>query len=465
LRETKNIRQIPVLDILSNPFQRFFQTEASGGIVLICTTVIALFWANSPWSEFYKTILNYNLTFQLGEFFVISKSLLFWVNDGLMAIFFLVVGLEIKREILAGELSEIKQASLPVVAALGGMIVPACLFVFLNYGKPEIKGWGVPMATDIAFSLGILSLLGKKIPLNLKIFLTAFAIVDDIGSVIVIAVFYTHEIYWSFLLAGIGLVTILVIANLSGLRNISFYMLIGFVIWYLFLKSGIHPTIAGVIIAFTIPANRKIRIPFFLKNLNRNINEFNSTEVENDLLLNRKQLSAIDNMEYFIEKVQSPLQRLEHSLHGFVTWFVIPVFALANAGIIFGKNSGMSGIDSLTIYIAVSLVFGKLIGVFGFTYLFIKSGLSTIPGSIKWVHYLGLGLLGGVGFTMSIFISNLAFSDVLMLNHAKIGILFGSLISGISGYLVLRLSLNDKGKGNLLLTDTERSNDENIQKS
>jgi NhaA family Na+:H+ antiporter len=433
--------RLQVINILSDPFQRFFQTESSGGIILIIATAIALFWANSPWSGLYQNIINYKLTFQLGELFIISKSLLLWVNDGLMAIFFFVVGLEIKREILAGELSELKQASLPIIAALGGMIVPASIFISMNYGKPGMEGWGIPMATDIAFSLGILSLLGKRVPLNLKVFLTAFAIVDDIGAVIVIALFYTSEISWTLLLAGSGLLIILVIANLAGVRNIPFYIITGFVIWYFFLKSGIHPTIAGVLLAFTIPANRKIRIPFFLKSLNKNLDEFCTTDCEDELLLNRKQLTAIDNIEYYIEKVQSPLQRLEHSLHGFVTWFVIPVFAFANAGIIFGGGIEMSGIDSLTIDVAVSLIFGKLIGVFGFTYLFVKLGFAKLPDNLKWLHYLGIGFLGGVGFTMSIFISTLAFSDMIILNHAKMGILFGSLLSGIAGYLILRLTL------------------------
>ncbi len=441
--------RLQVFNILSDPFQRFFRTEASSGIILIIATAIALFWANSSWSGLYQKIMNYNLTFQLGELFIISKSLLFWVNDGLMAIFFFVVGLEIKREILAGELSVIKQASLPVVAAIGGMIVPACIFISLNYGKPGIEGWGIPMATDIAFSLGILSLLGKRVPLNLKVFLTAFAIVDDIGAVIVIAVFYTSEINWSLLLVGSGLIIVLVIANLAGIRRIPFYILTGFIIWFLILKSGIHPTIAGVLLAFTIPVNRKIRIPLFLKRLNKNLDEFCTTDCEDDILLTGKQLAAIDNMEYLIEKVQSPLQRLEHSLHSFVTWFVMPIFALTNAGIVFGGGVEMSGIDSLTIDVAVSLVFGKLIGVFGFTYLFIKLGFSKLPVNLRWVHYLGLGLLGGVGFTMSIFISSLAFSNMILLNHAKIGILFGSFISGICGYILLRLTLKEEGKDHI----------------
>ena len=430
-----------VFDIFSDPFQRFFRTEASSGILLIIATILALFWANSPWSGMYHNIISYKLTFQLGELFIISKSLLLWVNDGLMAIFFFVVGIEIKREVLTGELSDIKQASMPVIAAIGGMVVPALLFIGLNYGKPGIEGWGIPMATDIAFSLGILSLLGKRVPLNLKIFLTAFAIVDDIGAVIIIALFYTSGIQWTMILISAGLFAILIIANLSGFRNINFYIVIGFIIWYLFLKSGIHPTIAGVLLAFSIPANRKIRIPLFVNQVQKNLDEFCPTDCEDGILLASNQLVAIDNMEYYIEKVQSPLQRLEHSLHGFVTFFVIPVFAFANAGVIFGGNHDLSGVDALTIDIAVSLLIGKFLGVFGFTYLCTKLGFLKLPGNLKWVHFMGLGLLGGVGFSMSIFISTLAFSDILFLNHAKMGILIGSFISGISGYFLLRATL------------------------
>ena len=433
-----------VFDVFTDPFQRFFQTEASSGILLIIAMVIALFWANSPWLGLYDKIINYKLTFQLGELFIVSKSLLLWVNDGLMAIFFFVVGLEIKREILTGELSDVKQASMPVVAAVGGMALPALLFIGLNHGQPGIEGWGIPMATDIAFSLGILSLLGKRVPLNLKIFLTAFAIVDDIGAVIIIAIFYTSEIYWTMILISAGLYLVLILANLSGIRSINFYIITGFVIWYLFLKSGIHPTIAGVLLAFAIPANRRIRIPIFLNRMQRNLDEFCPADCEDKMLLTTKQLVAIDNIEHYIERVQSPLQKLEHSLHGFVTFFVMPVFALANAGVVFTGGPDLSGVGDLTIDIAASLLIGKFLGVFGFTWLFAKLGFLKLPGNLKWVNIMGLGLLGGVGFTMSIFISTLAYSDIIFLNHAKMGILMGSFLSGICGYLLLRATLKKR---------------------
>jgi len=433
-----------VIDILTDPFERFFRTEASSGILLIVATVIALFWANSPWSGLYEKVIDYEFTLKLGELFKLSKSLLLWVNDGLMAIFFLVVGLEIKREILTGELSGIKQASMPVVAAIGGMVIPALFFIGLNHDKPGIEGWGIPMATDIAFSLGILSLLGKRVPLNLKIFLTAFAIVDDIGAVIIIALFYSAQIHWLMVLISAGLFLVLLIANFSGIHNINFYIITGLIIWYLFLKSGIHPTIAGVLLAFVIPANRKIRIPKFVNRLQENLDEFCQDGCEDGIFLTSKQLTAIDNIEYCTEKVQSPLQWLEHSLHGFVTFFVMPVFALVNAGIVFTGGYDLLGVDALSIDIAVSLMIGKFLGIFGFSYLFVKLGLIKLPANLKWVHIMGIALLGGVGFTMSIFISTLAFSDIIFLNHAKMGILMGSSLAGISGYILLRASLKEK---------------------
>lgn len=433
-----------VFNILNDPFQRFFQTETSGGILLIIAFAIALIWANSRWSQWYQNIISYKLTFQLGELFYISKSLLLWINDGLMAIFFFVIGLEIKREILTGELSEFKKASLPVIAAIGGMVVPALIFIGMNHNKPGAEGWGIPMATDIAFSLGILRLLGKKVPISMKVFLTSLAIVDDVGAIIIIAVFYSMQIYWTALFIGLGLITLLIIGNLIGIRNIPFYIITGFVIWYFFLKSGIHPTLSGVLLAFVIPANRKIRIPMFINRLNKNLAEFSATEPDDDILLNPKQLDAVDNMEYYIQTVQSPLQRLERSLHGFVTWFVIPVFVLANAGIIFTGGTEMSGIDSLTISVAVSLFAGKLIGVFGFTYIFVKLGFAELSGNLRWGNYIGLGFLSGVGFTMSIFISTLAFTDKILINHAEMGVLFGSLLAGICGYIILRLTLKDE---------------------
>jgi NhaA family Na+:H+ antiporter len=424
------------------PIQRFFKVEAMGGIVLLITTLVALIWANSPWSGIYHSFLENHITIDLG-YFSLSKTFLHWINDGLMAIFFFVVGLEIKRELIVGELSTFRKAAFPIAAAIGGMIFPALIYATLN-SNPETKaGWGIPMATDIAFSLGILSLLGKRVPISLKVFLLAFAIVDDLGAVLIIALFYSHDLQWSYLLVGISLVLMLAIFNKLRIKAIQIYMLFGWVIWYLFLKSGIHPTIAGVMIAFTIPLKRSINLVTFKNQMQNNLDNFHQyTNDKNRITLTNVQMAVIDNMENHIYNVQSPVQRLEHILHRFVTYVVMPVFALTNAGVVLNGLqigdifSGVSGI------IQISLILGKVLGIFLFSWLSVKIGFAALPDNIQWKHVLSIGLLGGMGFTMSLFISSLAFSSDALLNNAKIGILAGSLIAGIGGYIMLRLTLN-----------------------
>jgi NhaA family Na+:H+ antiporter len=436
LRKRKNI-----LYTIQNPFQQFINTEATGGILLIFFTVFALIWANSGWAGTYHSLWQQKLTIGLGEF-ALSKTLGQWINDGLMAIFFFVVGLEIKREIVAGELSSIRQATLPFAAAIGGMLIPAGLFILLLGRNPGIEGWGIPMATDIAFSLGILSLLGKRVPLSLKIFLTAFAIVDDLGAVMVIALFYSSGIVWSSLLIALGLIVVLIIFNITGVRRIPLYMIVGFVIWYLFLTSGIHPTLAAVIVAMTIPVHRKVKAHVFVRKMQSNLDDFCKDDCRDGVVLTKKQLVALDNMEWLAYRVQSPVQELEHSLHGFVTFIVMPIFALANAGVDLTPGD-FSIVNPLTSSIALSLVFGKVLGVVLGVFIVVRLGMGRMPGNTRWPHMIGVGLLGGVGFTMSLFISNLAYSDALMLNEAKIGILIGSLVAGIAGYLILRNTLSE----------------------
>ena len=433
-----------VVKKLTVPFQKFFELESSGGIILIFCTLIALLLANSAWSETYFSFWETKLSIGFGEH-VLSKSILIWVNDALMAIFFFVVGLEIKREIMAGELSSPAQASLPIVAALGGMIIPALFFILLAGGGEEgiSKGWGIPMATDIAFSLGILKLLGKRVPLTLKIFLTAFAIVDDIGAVLVIALFYTSEIVWSALMIAGALYVVLVLFNVFYMKNIALYMLIGAVIWFFFLKSGIHPTVAGVMVAFVIPARRKINIHDFLDHIKLGLNNFSSSQTESKIVLTSVQINAINTIEEASEKVQSPLQRIENELHGMVIFFIMPVFALANAGVAFGENFTVALTSTLTISIAVSLVLGKVLGITLFTWIGVKTKITSLPTGTKWIHIIGLGFLGGIGFTMSLFIANLAFGQGLLLDEAKIGILIASLIAGLAGYFILKTSLRD----------------------
>ena len=434
--DTKN-----VIESVIDPFQRFLKIEASGGILLLIFTIIALVWANSAFSESYHSVWETKLAIRLGDFDM-SKSLLHWINDGLMAIFFFFVGLEIKRELVAGELSSPKQASLPIAAALGGMIFPALIFIHVNNNVNTEVGWGIPMATDIAFSLGILSLLGKRVPLSLKVFLVAFAIVDDIGAVIVIALFYSADINWVFLMVGLVLSLLLMVFNRLDFRYIPAYMIIGWIIWYMFLNSGIHPTIAGVLIAFSIPMRRKIDVGTFRARMEDNLQVFCPTDNCIDkVTLTKKQLASIDNMEDELKQVQSPVQSLEHTLHHFVTFLVMPLFALANAGVVIEAFGIASIFSSLSGTIEVSLIIGKVLGILFFTWLSLKLGIAVLPHAVKWVHILGLGFLGGMGFTMSLFIANLAFTDEQFLNPAKIGILTGSLIAGILGYMLLNLSL------------------------
>lgn len=430
-----------IIDTIVDPFQRFIRIEISGSILLFIATAAALLWANSQWGNYYFQLWENDLSFKVKDF-VISKSFIHWINDGLMAIFFFIIGLEIKREILIGELSTLKKGALPIIAALGGMILPAIIYLYINKDTVTESGWGIPMATDIAFSLGVLGLLGKRVPVGMKVFLLAFAIIDNLGAVTVITIFYSPEINLNFLIIGLGLFFILVLFNQLKVRNYHLYMITGFIIWYMFSKSGIHPTIAGVLIAFAIPIRRRIRIPVFKRRMSKNLEQFSGKESAYKIILNKAQLAAIDNMEDEIEKVQSPLQFIEYNLHGFVAYIIMPVFAFANAGVIFYSSGVQDIINPVSYNIVLSLILGKTIGIFLVSWISIKLGLASLPENTGWINLIGLGLLGAMGFTMSLFIANLAFSDPGIINHAKIGIIVASMVSGILGYLVLRFSLN-----------------------
>ena len=436
----KRVNTQTVFQAIRDPFDRFFSIEASGGILLLIATVIALVWANSPWQENYHHLWETHLSFDIGRFHL-SKSFHHWINDGLMAIFFFVVGLEIKREVLVGELSSVKKSSLPIAAALGGMVIPALIYTVLNKSPETAAGWGVPMATDIAFSLGILNLLGKRVPLSLKVFLVAFAIVDDIGAVLVIAFFYSADIQTNALIIAVIFFLLLVLMNRMKIRSIHLYMIIGWVVWYYFLISGIHPTLAGVLIAFTIPVKRKINVRSFRNSMEQSLKPFCIEGCDDKMILTHEQLASVDNMKEEVSYVQSPLQSLEHRLHGFVTFIVMPLFALANAGVTFQGVEGSGIFKDLSLQIETSLILGKVVGIVLFTFLSIKFGFANLPDNVKWVHILGIGFLGGIGFTMSLFIANLAFRVGAALDPAKLGILVGSLIAGAIGYLILRYTL------------------------
>lgn len=411
------------------------KSSALGGILLIIFTLIALIWANSDWKEAYHHLWEIPIGIEFGSFFF-EMHLLHWVNDGLMAIFFYMVGLEIKREIKAGELSSRKKATLPALGAIGGMLLPAIIYTIINagFGTPEAgRGWGVPMATDIAFSLGIISLLGKRVPLALKVFLVALAIVDDLGAILVIAVFYTSELNLQYLFTGLGLLALLWVLNILKIRKIPIIHVVGIIVWYCFYQSGVHATIAGVLLAFLTPIKRELDFRVLHKNL---------TKIDIDDKVSQSDTLTHHHLEYLrvlrrqLKRVQSPVQRLEHDLHNTVNYFIMPVFALANAGVTF--NGGAGAFSTVTFAIAIGLFAGKSVGITALSWLGVKSGLAELPEGIKWKNLFAVAVLGGLGFTMAIFVANLAFGNPAMLDQAKVGIFLGSIVSGVIGFYLLK---------------------------
>ncbi len=422
------------------PFWRFSRIEASGGLLLIACTLAALIWANSPWAGSYFALWDRHLTVGLGGM-VLSKSLLHWINDGLMAIFFFMVGLEIKREILVGELASPGQAALPVVAAVGGMVAPALIFTVFNYGQVSQAGWGIPMATDIAFALGILSLLGDRVPVSLKVFLAAVAIVDDIGAVLVIALFYGGEIALPFLFLGFGMFLVMLALNAMGARHPLTYLLLGAVLWLAFLKSGVHATVAGVLAAMTIPARTRIASNAFVARARQLLDCFEAAMVPGrTILTNRDQLAALGDLEDACHKATAPLQRIEHGLHPWVAYGIMPLFALANAGVPFTGQAAKALAEPVSVGIFLGLFAGKQAGIFLACWGMFRLGLADIPRGLKLIHYYGAACLAGIGFTMSIFIASLAFGDMADLDaKAKIAVLATSALAGAVGFAVLRL--------------------------
>jgi NhaA family Na+:H+ antiporter len=420
------------------PFQEFFRQEAAGGLLLLAATVLALIWANSPWADSYHTLWHTELRAGFGAWSM-AKPLHVWINDGLMAIFFFAVGLEIKREVLVGELATVKRAMLPITAAVGGMIVPALIYLVLNAGKPGSHGWGVPMATDIAFALGILALLGNRVCLSLKIFLTALAIVDDIGAVIVIALFYTADLSVAALGVGALFFLALMAANRAGVDNPLAYTLLGVGLWASFLQSGIHPTVAGVIIAMTIPVKPRLSDFEFLEQGRKVLDSFREAGGKGGAMLgNERRRRAAALLVRASRYVQTPLQRMEHELHPWVMFLIMPLFALANAGVHIGSETLGALADRISLGIIAGLVLGKQIGILLFSWLAVRTGLAALPGGIAWKDIYAAGWLAGVGFTMSLFIANLAFGDSPLLELSKIAILTASVIAGAVGWTLFR---------------------------
>ncbi|MEE4116658.1 MAG: Na+/H+ antiporter NhaA [Marinilabiliaceae bacterium] len=432
--------QKPIL----NPVQKFINAESFSGILLFFVTLLALILSNSPLRNSFESIWQYEIGIQ-SEGFSLVKPLILWINDGLMAIFFFLIGLEIKRELLLGELNSVKKASLPVIAAVGGMLIPLLFYILLNNNSETANGWGIPMATDIAFTLAVLKILGKRVPLSLKIFLTAFAIIDDIGAVMIIAFFYSGNISWNLLLIAIILLSVLYILSYLKIHSKFLLLIFGIIIWVLFLKSGIHPTIAGILLAFAVPIRQKVDEFTFADKLQEITARLTLDVNTNKLpLLTARQIEEIDNLEDCTEKVQSPLQKLEKGLHNWVAYLIMPVFALSNSGV-----NLIDGADfdlSLATTIALSLFLGKAIGVTLFSFLGIKLNIAALPENTNFTQLIGIAVLSGVGFTMSLFIGGLAFPEsIIYLSSAKIGIIAGSVISGLIGYLILRFGRSGHG--------------------
>ncbi len=419
------------------PFQEFLRQEASSGIILLACTILALAWANSPLVDSYNNLWHTKLTFGFGSF-TLSKALILWINDGLMAVFFFVVGLEIKREVQTGELASLRQATLPIMAALGGMLLPALIYALFNTNGSGASGWGIPMATDIAFALGVLALLGKRAPLSLKIFLTALAIVDDLGAVLVIALFYTAEIAWANLVIAAGIIVLLLIVNRLGVRSPLVYAILGIGLWLAFLKSGVHATIAGVLLAMTIPSKARIDGREFVTFSRSVLSDFEKNCQPEQAVSSESQQAALQALENAVEHIQPPLQRLEHGLHPWVAFFIMPIFALANAGVSLGGGFAAAATHPVSLGIAAGLIFGKQIGITLFVWLATKLRIADLPTGVSWRHIYGASWLAGIGFTMSLFIAGLAFGESENLVIAKVGILMASLIAGAVGWLILR---------------------------
>jgi NhaA family Na+:H+ antiporter len=433
---------------LSSSFQEFVSRFVSGGVLLLLGTIAALIWVNSPWSDTYNRIWDTYATISVGSF-EHSHTLRHWVNDALMAIFFFVVGLEIKRELLAGELRSLRSASLPVAAAIGGMIVPACIYVLFNLGGGGLNGWGIPMATDIAFAVAILTMLGPIIPLSARVFLVALAIVDDLGAILVIALFYTSDLQWWPLLAAALTIGVLLLANLAGIQATPVYVVGALIVWLTIFASGIHASIAGVLVALTIPARSRIEVPALVEQ-GRNLLQHLDDAWDEARAIGRRRVSPIlgeSGPQHVVSQLATtslqsltPLQRMEHAINPWSVYLILPLFALANAGIVFESGWSSSLTDPIALGIVAGLVIGKPVGIVLATWLAVRTGLGSLPGGITWTQIIGLGFLAGIGFTMSLFISNLAFTDIGQIETAKTGIFAASIVAAAIGVFILRRS-------------------------
>lgn len=445
LSDPQTVSPVPRVKALIGPFQRFFRKVVTGGFLLFASTVIALLWANLDHAS-YHAVWHADLSLQLGSFKV-TRSLLHWIDEALMTLFFFTVGLEIKREFLIGELASPKRALLPVAAALGGMIFPALIYTMFNHSTPGAKGWGIPMATDIAFALAVISLLRQRIPLGVRIFLSALAIADDIGAVLVIALFYTQSIAWQYLLVSLLFLGGIVLANMLWVRYTLLYVLLGAGVWVTILESGIHATVAGVVVALLIPAQGRYDTGTFMQKVSRYLDKLDCSgdSCGYTVLINQQHLTVIQNIENACHQTQTPLQRMLGGLNSWVALVILPLFALANAGVYLGDMDIQASLaSSVTLGVLLGLVVGKPLGIFSFTYAASKLLDAPLAHGVTWLHIFGAGLLGGIGFTMSIFISGLSFARPEFIELSKFGVICGSFLSAVLGLAFLTLATAPK---------------------
>ncbi len=419
------------------PFQRFFRLEASSSILLIIFIIIALIWANSIWGFSYFIFWETHLTIAIGPF-ILSEPLRWWINEGLMALFFFVVGLEIKRAVIVGELSRFEDAMFPILGALGGMLIPAILYFLINFGSIGLIGWPIPMATDIALALGVLALLGRRIPISLKLFLSTLAIADDIGSVIIIGLFYSTIAPLLPLIFGIILIAVLILMNRTGIHYIILFGVLGVGVWLSFLISGIHATLAGVLVATTIPAKARVNTEDFCSKSYVLLKDFEEAKKPGEnVLTNKTQRSAVIGLQAICRDVQTPLQRMEHFLQPWVGFVIVPIFALTNAGVLLVLDITVPAVGTVAFGIIMGLVLGKQLGIVLFSWLSVRTGVAKMPREVSWRHIHGVSCLAGIGFTMSLFMADLTFSGSVLLDIAKIAILIASLVAALIGFFLL----------------------------
>jgi NhaA family Na+:H+ antiporter len=423
------VRESLIARVLQLPVQQFIHTQGVSSAFLLAAAVIALIWANSPWSAAYYHIWHVELRLS-----GIQLPFHAWINDAMMALFFFLVGMEVKQELVNGELADKRRAALPVVAGFGGMIAPAVIFALVNHGKPGAHGWGVPMATDIAFSLGVLVIV-KNVPAELKVFLLSLAIADDIGAIVVIAFFYTDTLHLDQLFIGAVLLGLILLCRRIGIDRSIVYAVLGFAFWLAILRSGLHATLAGVILGMIVPVSARVSLDTFGEVCGETLKEFRRAFASGDRALANRQLGA---MEYLIANTESPADRLTRKLHDWIAFLVLPLFALSNAGITFSLATWRYLLHSPVAWgVLLGLFLGKPLGIFSACWIAVRFKIAELPRSVRWDHIFGVGSLAGIGFTVSLFISALAFRDSDILDAAKAAVLFASLLSGVAGYLLL----------------------------